>query len=255
MNSFAADPVSTTLDETTGKIGTALKNIDSNISKAATRISKGITPGGEMRAALRELCTGKAYAIDCSFISAKGIMEIVEPEKYRKYEGTSLKNQPVAERMRKTGKPVLSELFAGTEGLQGVVFEYPVFDGKKEFSGSVSLFISPEILIRDTLKSIKLGSGMGITILQPDGTNIYCNDPSQIRLNVLKSTEYKGFHELRELGKRIVGEKEGAGAYRYVKPGTDIVLKKKALWKTVPFYDSYWRIVITSEEHRGPEKR
>ncbi len=53
---------------------------------------------------------------------------------------------------------------------------------------------------------------------------------------------------MREMGERIVNEKEGTATYRYVKPGTEKVVKKSAAWKTLPFYDSYWRIVITTEK-------
>jgi len=58
---------------------------------------------------------------------------------------------------------------------------------------------------------------------------------------------YKGFGELHQMVGRIVNEKEGKGTYRYTKPGTEKVVKKSAVWKTVPFYDSFWRVVVTTE--------
>ncbi len=244
---FAVGPAETFLDETVRRISSVFKNIDGDISKAARNFGDGTAAGTSMRETVGNLCAGKPYAIDCSFVNAKGIMEIIEPEKYRKYEGSNIKDHPSMIRLRKTKKPVFSEIFTAVEGFQGVVFEYPVFDRKKEFTGSVHLLVSPEVLVQEALKGITSGSGLGLVVLQPDGTNIYCTDPGQTRLNVLKSTEYKGFHELRELGKRIVSEKEGSGTYRYVQPGTGRVLKKMAIWKTVPFYDSYWRILVNTE--------
>ncbi len=246
---FAADPAPVLLDDTAGKIASALKGIDVDISKTARLIGEGVSPTAGMREALRNLCAGKNYAVDCVFINAKGVMEIIEPEKYRKYEGSNLNDQTMVQRIHKTRKPVFSELFTGAEGLQGIVFEYPVFNPKKEFAGSVSLFVAPELLVREALKGLKLPTGTGIVVLQPDGTNLYSSDPGQTRLNVLKSASYKGFHELRELGGHIVNNKEGTGTYRYIQPSTEKVVKKSASWKTVPFYDSYWRIVITTESH------
>jgi hypothetical protein len=249
---LAADRAAALLDEATNRTASALKKIDSDISRTAKALGEGLSPGADMRRALRDLCAGKDYSIDCAFINAKGTMEIIEPEKYRKHEGSNLKDQPVVSRIHTTRKPVFSELLPAVEGLQGIVFQYPVFNHKKEFAGSVSMLISPERMVQECLKDVKLGAGAGIVILQPDGTNIYTSDASQTRLNVLKSTEYKAFHELREMGERIVKEKEGTATYRYVKPGTEKVVKKSAVWKTLPFYDSYWRIVVTTEERQKP---
>ena len=244
---LSADPAAVLLDEIASKTASTLKTIDLDISKAAKIIGEGISPATDMRRALRDLCAGKSYSVDCSFINAKGLMEIVEPEKYRKFEGTNLKDQAVVSRIRTTRRPVFSQLFTAAEGLQGIVFEYPVFSPKKEFAGSVSLFVVPELLMQEVLKNVKLGPGTGITVVQPDGTNVYASDPEQVRLNVLKSPEYKGFGELRQMVGHIVNEKEGKGTYRYTKPGTEKVVKKSAIWKTAPLYDSYWRIVITTE--------
>ena len=245
---LAADPAKTLLDDVSTRTAAELKKIDADLSKTAKAVGEGPSPGADMRQALRDLCSGKGYSIDCAFINAKGVMEIVEPEKYRKHEGANIKDHAVVVKVRKTRKPVFSELFTSVEGLQGMAVQYPVFNQKKEFAGSVSLLISPEVMVQESLKNVKPGAGTGIVILQPDGTNVYTSDPSQARLNVLKSTEYKGFHELREMGERIVKEKEGTATYRYVKPGTEKVVKKSAVWKTLPFYDSYWRIVITTED-------
>lgn len=244
---LSADPAAVLLDEITSKTASTLKAIDLDISKAAKIIGEGISPATDMRRALRDLCTGKSYSIDCSFINAKGVMEIVEPEKYRKFEGTNLKDQALINRIHTTRRPVFSQLFTAAEGFQGIVIEYPVFNPKKEFAGSVSLFVVPELLMQEVLKNVKLGPGAGITVVQPDGTNVYASDPEQARLNVLKSPEYKGFGELRQMVGRIIKEKEGTGTYRYTKPGTEKVVKKSAVWKTVPFYDSFWRVVVTTE--------
>ena len=176
-------------------------------------------------------------------------MEAVEPQKYRKYEGTNISDQKLVRRINKDHKPVFSQTFTSAEGLQGIVFEYPVFDARKTFAGSISLFVMPEVLIREAIKDLKIEAGAGITVLEPSGTNVYSTEPEQIRLNVLTSPPYKGFDQLHDMVRRIIAEKEGTGTYRYMKPGTDIVVKKSATWKNISFYDSYWRVVITTEVH------
>ena len=84
---------------------------------------------------------------------------------------------------------------------------------------------------------------------------MYSTEPDQIRLNVLTSPQYKGFNQLHDMVRRIIAEKEGTGTYHYIKPGTEVVVKKSALWKNISFYDSYWRVVITTEAHPEDGKR
>ena len=88
-------------------------------------------------------------------------METVEPERYRKYEGTNIGDQELVRRINKDQKPVFSQTFTSAEGLQGIVFEYPVFDARKKFAGFVSLFVMPEVLIREAIKDLKTRGRFG----------------------------------------------------------------------------------------------
>ncbi|MBP1748054.1 MAG: methyl-accepting chemotaxis protein [Deltaproteobacteria bacterium] len=246
----STSPSSILINDAAYRIESSLKKIDSDISKTAQTIGKDVGEPTAKRQALRDLCSGKTYAVDCVFINARGVMETIEPEKYRRYEGTNIKEQELVRRIHKDQKPVFSQIFVSAEGLQGIVFEYPVFDTKKRFAGSVSLFVMPEVLVREALKDLKIGAGTGIEVVEPSGTNVYSTEPEQNRLNVLTSPQYKGFNQLHDLVRRIIAEKEGTGTYHYTKPGTDIVVKKSAIWKNISFYDSYWRVVITTEGHK-----
>ncbi|MHB8111014.1 MAG: cache domain-containing protein [Syntrophorhabdaceae bacterium] len=249
LSSMTAPPSPAHLDDVAQKIQSGFETIDKDMSRAAEIIGRYISHVPSKRKALRELCTGRSYAVDCVFINAQGIMELIEPAKYRKHEGTDLKNQDLVRQVQTTRKPVFGQLFAAAEGIQGIVFEYPVFDRKKNFAGSVSLLVMPEVFVADILNDTKMPAGTGITIVEPDGKNVYSTEPEQIRLSVLTSPQYKGFNELHDMVRRIIKEKEGTGSYRYTKPGTEIVVKKDALWKTVTLWDSFWRVVVTSEAH------
>lgn len=246
---IGAPPSPALLDEITQKIDAGLKSIDKDIAKTAETIGYYVAHTPSKRRALRELCAGKEYAVDCVFINTAGVMELVEPEKHRKSEGTNIKSQELVAKIQTTKKPVFSQLFPAAEGLQGIVFEYPVFDRKKTFAGSVSLFIMPEIFVAKILKDTRLPAGTGITIVEPDGRNVYSTEPEQTRLSVLTSPQYKGFNELHEMVRRVLNEKEGTGTYHYTKPGTEVIVRKDATWKTVILWDSFWRVVVTSEAH------
>ncbi len=243
-------PSSALIDDVVNRVELSLKKIDSDMARCARAVEKDLRESTGKRQALRELCSGKTYAVDCVFINARGIMETIEPEKYRKYEGKDIKDQETVRRMHKNRQPIFSQIFIAVEGLQGIVFEYPVFNANKKFAGSVSLFVMPEVFVREAVKDLKIETGAGIDIVEPSGVIVYSTEPEQIRLNVLTSPQYKGFNQLKDMGRQIIAEKEGTGTYRYMKPGTDTVVKKSAVWKSVSFYDNFWRVVITTEVHR-----
>lgn len=246
---FGASPSSILINDLVSRIEGSLKTIDTDLAKTARTIGNNVYEPVGKRQALKDLCSGKSYAVDCVFINTRGVMEAVEPQKYRKYEGTNISDQELVRRINKDHKPVFSQTFISAEGLQGIVFEYPVFDTRNKFAGSISLFVMPEVLIREAIKDLKIEAGSGITVVEPSGANVYSTEPEQIRLNVLKSPQYKGFDQLHDMVRRIISEKEGSGTYHYMKPGTDIVVKKSAIWKNISLYDSYWRVVITTEVH------
>lgn len=246
--SLAAEPASATLDEAVQRLSEALRNADRALVETARVVGKGLEGGTSMRANVRNLCQGSEYAIDCSFLNAKGIVEIMEPEKYRKFEGSNLAAQAVTAQMLRQRKPIFSELFVGIEEMQAALFAYPVLNTRNEYVGSVNLLFHPDSLARQALKGMKTGKGTIILILQSDGTHVFSSDPAQMRRNVLKSAEYQAFPELKGMVGQIVSKEAGAGSYRYVKPGTQQVVKKRAAWKTVSLYDGFWRVVVTEPE-------
>lgn len=250
LTCISAPPSSELLTDVINRIEQSLKTIDADLSKTAQTMGKDVREPMGRRQALSDLCSGKTYAVDCVFINTRGIMETVEPHKYRKQEGKNVSGQEHVRRMQKDKKPVFSQIFISAEGLQGVVFEYPVFDTKKKFAGSISLFVMPEVLVREAIKDVKIEKGTGITVVEPSGANVFATEPEQIRLNVLTSPQYKGYDQLHDMVRRIIAEKEGAGTYHYTKPGTDVVVKKSAAWKNISFYDNHWRVVLTTEVRR-----
>ncbi len=247
LTCISASPSSVLLNDVVYRIERSLKTIDADLSRTAQTIGKDVREPMGRRQALNVSAQGRVYAVDCVFINTRGIMETVEPQKYRKNEGKNISDQELVRRINKDQKPVFSQIFISAEGLQGIVFEYPVFDPGKKFAGSVSLFVMPEVLVREAIKDVKIEKGTGITVVEPSGTNVFSTEPEQIRLNVLTSPQYKGFTQLHDMVRRIIAEKEGTGTYHYTKPGTEIVVKKSAIWKNISFYDSYWRVVVTTE--------
>ena len=69
-------------------IQSKLANFNNAVSDAAEKIAKSGLQGEETRSTLNGLCKKYSYLVDCSTADPKGKMITVEPEEYRRYEGT-----------------------------------------------------------------------------------------------------------------------------------------------------------------------
>ncbi|MBP1751136.1 MAG: hypothetical protein H6Q52_3675 [Deltaproteobacteria bacterium] len=83
---FSASSSSTLVNDVAYRVERELKTIDADLARAARAIEKDVRDPIGKRKALSDLCSGKAYAVDCVFINTGGIMETIEPGKFRKYE-------------------------------------------------------------------------------------------------------------------------------------------------------------------------
>ncbi len=83
-----------------------LKGIDRTLTQSASIIGKLWPSNLETRRVLKECCLGRSYVIDCTFIDERGIMKVIEPDKYEKFEGTDISYQDSVKEMLKTKKPV-----------------------------------------------------------------------------------------------------------------------------------------------------
>jgi hypothetical protein len=214
-------------------------------AKEAGKLGAGKEP--ELRKILRGLYANRPYAIDAAWIDAKGIMKIVEPAPYQKHEGADISKQETVILMQKTKKPRMGKVFDSVEGIKSVDVEYPVFSGSRKFSGSVSLLIRQDELVRSAAAPIEKEIGVNCWVMQRDSVIVYETDPTQLGLNIFRDPLYRDYPELISLGKRMVKEKSGTGSYTFLIHGTDKVVKKGAAWKTVHFFNNQWIVVAYRE--------
>jgi len=112
-----------------------LKTIGADLKSAAKDAGK--LKESEIRKLLFGLYTNIPYVIDVSFINSKGIMTIIEPDKYRKHEGSDISDQEAVILMQKSKRPFMSNLLDSVEGIKSIDIEYPVF--YKDYPELVSL--------------------------------------------------------------------------------------------------------------------
>ena len=241
------------LNNATPRIETGILNIlnglGNTVSFAARETGKlGVNNEAEIRKLLlKNYNVGRPHVIDSTFIDSKGIMKIIEPDKYRRYEGSDISKQEVIIKMLETKKPRMGNVFLSVEGIKSVDIEHPVFSKRKQFLGSVSMLVKPDEMIRYVAAPIEKDLGVKCWVMQKDGLILYETDKTQIGLNIFTDPLYKGYPELIVLGKRMIKEKEGKGFYTFQIRGTKNVVKKQAVWKTIHFFNNDWIVVVYKE--------
>jgi len=246
---FAADNLSNAASKIESGILNILNEIGGTISHAAKETGKaGLHRETEIRKLLQKNCiAGRPYAVNSTFIDSKGMMKFIEPEQYRKYEGSDISGQEAVIKMRKTHKPRMGNVFVSVEGIKSFDIECPVFSKEKRFLGSVSMLVKHDEMIRAVAATVEKELNVKCWVMQKDGLILYETDPTQTGLNLFTDPLYKDYPELIVLGKRMVKEKDGKGVYTFLVHGTKNVVKKQAAWKTVHFFNNDWIIVAYKE--------
>lgn len=246
-------PLSLTMahDTVTGefkRMDTALKNT------AGTLASTGLT-GERARAALRELCGGFSYAVDCSAVDAKGRMITVEPAPFRRFEGSDISAQEQVKRVKESRKPVLSAVFRAVEGFDAADAEFPIIAPDGRFIGSVSILFSPARLLGDVIRPLSQGTPFEIWAMEKGGRILFDTDLPLIGMNVLTSKTFHDNSRFIHLARRIASQPEGNGSYWHKAQSARKVVRKKAFWQSVSLYGAEWRLIGMHAEHDASGRR
>ncbi len=233
----------------------ALDKMDASLAAAARELSNTGLASRDARIILRKLCKDNKYAIDCATVDLKGKMVLVEPDEYKKFEGSDISKQEQVRRIRWTKRPVLSKVFKSVEGINAVDFEYPVFSSKGKFIGSVSILFKAEALLSDMVLPAIMGVNVDVWAMQKDGIIIYDQDNKQIGKNIFTDELYKPFPTVINFCRRVAALKSGADSYEFYERGTKNLVTKKAHWATANVADMEWRIVALTVAGIKEEKK
>jgi hypothetical protein len=181
-------------------------------------------------------------------------MSVVEPESYRKYEGSDVSNQAQVIALLKNKKPIFSDVFRSVEGIQAIDFEYPILSDKNDFLGSVSILVRQEALSADIVMPLVADKPCKIWIMQKNGLVIYDQDPNQIGRNIFSDALFKPFQDLIAFSRTVSMEKDGAGSYDFYVKGLEdkTIVKKYVVWDTVSLYGTEWRVVVMEADKPVP---
>ncbi len=222
----------------------ALKAMDADVARVVRRLRKSGLFGKAAENALGRLCAGHASAVDCTAVDPKGIMRLVAPAEYKRFQGSDIGDQEQIQRLRQTKRPVLSAAFRAVEGFDAMDLEHPVLGSKGRLLGSVSLLFRPEKLIAATVGRRAEESGWEVWVLETGGRFLYGTLPVSIGKNLMTDSRYQPFPSLVALGQRIVREPSGSGSYEFGEPGQKSVTKR-GVWTTVELHGTPWRLLVT----------
>ena len=192
-------------------------------------------------------CASHPYSVDCVIFDAKGVMKVVEPAQYNKFEGTDLGSDKLIALLRETKKPIFSNRLRVVEGMDAVVAQHPILSPKQEFLGSLSIVIRPEIFLAKVVEPIIKTTPFACLVMQKDGLILYDADPKEIGKNVFTDPLYKNFPELLEAARKMAKEEKGSATYRFMKQDAKGTTRKEIVWATAGLYGTEWRIAVISE--------
>lgn len=230
------------------KIAGGMEEFGNDLKTAAEIIGKNGLTGPEAEAALKGVYDKHmAYMVDCSTIDANGVMTAFWPLAFKKLAGTDISDHPSVEQMRREHKPALSDVFNTAEKIPAVAFEWPVFDGKGEWIGSISALFKSDLYMKELIKGEIVMSIYDAWILGKGGKFFYNPDPNENGKNIFTNPYNKYLTEFVAIGKRITEEPEGVGEYRLIGPGQGGNKLWRCHWRTITVHNAQVRVVLVEK--------
>lgn len=232
------------LDRFVKDLQNRLDQIDGSLAEIIGNNKSDVDKEGGIRKLLSSVINENPDLVDASYVDDKGILRQIEPSDYKNLENADISTRDHVVAMLKNRNPVFSGGFSSIEGFLAVDLARPLFDGKKNFVGSISAFIRPELLIDPILKKSVTPPDYELWIMQTDGMIIFDQDREEIGRMLFSDPMYADYASLLELGKKIASEPTGKGSYIFLAPGAKEKVIKNIVWQSVRLHGREWRVVL-----------
>jgi hypothetical protein len=167
------------------------------------------------------------------------------PAIYNGSEGADISKQEATVLFLKTKNPLLSPVFHLVEGFDAFIILYPVFSPSGAFTGGISVSIKPGDFLGAVISPKLKGTNYSAWLIQKDGLVLYDPDPSQIGKMLFDDPIYQPYPQLLNLGRAMVQERSGIGAYVFLTKAHDKNVTKEVYWTTVGLHGTEWRLAVT----------
>ncbi|MFH1057073.1 MAG: hypothetical protein V1797_00160 [Pseudomonadota bacterium] len=227
------------------RVQTILGEMDQAVAVAAHRLAEDGLEGPLSSRTLAFLCAGQHLAIDCAAISPKGVMVVVEPAAYKRFEGSNIAGQAQVAQVIATAKPVLSAYFHTVEGVGAVDLERPVLGADGQYLGSASLIFDPTRLMERALQGLSLPAGAKAFLVQGDGRMLFNSESAEIGRSLVADQLYAQNQAVKDLTWKILAEESGSfGPYEFKGHG-DLPTRRMSRWTSVGLHGVRWRVGIS----------
>ncbi len=200
-----------------------------------------------IRARLSNFVDDYDYVVEALIMSDKGVINWIEPAKFKDSEGSDVSTQEQIVRLLRDKKPVTSQIFKVVEGYNAIVYLIPVIvDGNIKVN--LAVIIDPAKLFKPILEGIALNKDFTFFVLENSGIVLYDPDEFEIGLNTITDPFYQDYPEVVSACTNISKGEEGKESYSFFDTGMKKIIKCEVWWKTLRFVDSDWKIVYKKEE-------
>ncbi len=238
------------LNVVTSEIERLFARVDLLMSSAAAGIAEKGLASEESKQTVRELCTEIPQTTLCAVTNSQGVVTIIEPQTYSRYQGANVVGQKYVAMTLSDAIPVLSKSFKNEQGFFGVFFAYPIVSPSGTPLGAVLVLFRPDHFIGEAVRRIPMYIPVEIAVLQEDGTVLYSGRPADVGRNVFSDPDTQGYRQLISLAWRVKKERSGTGSYIPARSRSEKPVKKLAYWETAALYGTEWRVLLLKEEER-----
>lgn len=240
-----AAPPTDTLVLLQQRVQAALAEMDQAVAITARRLAEDGLAGPRSSRALASLCADQRLAIDCAAINPQGVMVVVEPAAYKRFEGSNIAGQPQVAQVIATRRPVLSAYFHTVEGVGAVDLERPVIGADGAYLGSASIIFDPARLMEAVLKDLPLPPGAKVFLVQADGRVLYSSEPAEIGRSLAADPLYAQNPGVKDLAGNILTLESGSfGPYEFRGHG-DLPVRRMSRWTSVGLHGVHWRVGVS----------
>jgi PAS domain S-box-containing protein len=147
----------------------------------------------------------------------------------------------------RTKKPVVSDVFTAVQGYETIALHVPVFKGK-EYRGSLCFLVDFQAVSRRFLKDINIGETGYAWMISRDGIELYCPVPGHTGKSVYENC--KEFPSVISMAEQMVKGGQGVTTYTFnqIRDIKTETIKKQAVYFPVRVGDTFWSIVVVSNE-------
>ena len=243
-----------TLERFVPELQNKLNQIDASMAKEMKQSNVKVENESEIRKLLSAVFDANPTVVDAAYADKKGILRYIEPRDYKNFEGSDISSQEHIIAMRENPQPLFSSGFMSVEDFLSVVIARPLYDNGKQFFGSITLLLRPELFITPMIKKSTVPEDYELWIMQTDGMIIYDQDKKEIGKMLFSDPMYEEYKSLLQLGKTIVSAPEGEGSYIFLSPGLQEKAIKNVIWKTVKLHDREWRVILAYRPYESKEQ-